>query len=289
MERALEPGQAQPMQVIRTAVEMREIRHGLAGSVGLVATLGGIHIGHTTHMDTVRPLCDAVIGSLFLNPTQFGSDEDLSTYRANEAADLAEFERHGVDIVFAPSVEEMYPPEGVPQVDPGPVAGVLEGVHRPGHFDGVATVVARLFSIITPTIATFGEKDAQQLRIIQHLNESLGLGIEIIPIPTVREADGLAVSSRNANLSPAERKGATVLYGALKAGEQLWDGGERSGNALRAAMTEILDQEPLATTEYAAVADVDTFQEVDIAEDSVRALLAVNFGKTRLIDNLLLG
>ncbi len=281
------------MQVIRTAEEMREVRRGISGSVALVATLGGIHAGHTAHMDTVRPLYDTVVGSLFLNPTQFGPDEDLSTYPADEVADLVEFEKHGVDIVFAPSVDEMYPPATteVPQIDPGPVANVLEGVHRPGHFDGVATVVVRLFSIIIPDMATFGEKDAQQLRIIQHLNESLGLGIDIIPIPTVREPDGLAISSRNVHLSPVEREAALVLYRSLMAAKRSWDAGERNGAALRASMTEVLDREPLAATDYASIANVDTFQEVDHVAKSARALVAVNIGKTsqtRLIDNVVL-
>ncbi len=279
------------MQVIRSAAEMRSVRRGISGSVALVATLGGIHAGHTTHMDTVRPLCDAVIGSLFLNPTQFGPNEDLSTYPADEAADLAEFEKHRVDIVFVPSVDEIYPPggPGIPQIDPGPVASVLEGVHRPGHFKGVATVVARLFSIITPNMATFGEKDAQQLRIIQHVNETQGFGIEIIPIPTVRESDGLAMSSRNVYLSSSEREAAKVLHRSLLAAKRSWDAGERSGDTLRTSMTGVLDREPLATTDYASIADVDTFQEVDHAAKSARALLAVKIGKTRLIDNVVLG
>ena len=162
------------MRVIRTAAEMREVRRGLTGSVGLVATLGGVHRGHTAHLDTVRPQCDVMVGSLFLNPTQFGENEDLSTYPSNEASDLAEFEKHHADFVFAPSKEEIYPPgEPLSDVDPGPTANLLEGAHRNGHFEGVATVVARLFSIISPTKATFGEKDAQQLRVIQHVNETL--------------------------------------------------------------------------------------------------------------------
>lgn len=281
------------MQVVRTAAEMREIRRGITGSVGFVATLGGIHAGHTIHMDTIRPLCDVVVGSLFLNPTQFAENEDLSTYPADEVADLAEFEKHGVDIVFAPSVDEIYPPadsgENVPQVDPGPVAEVLDGVHRPGHFKAVATVVARLFSIINPDAATFGEKDAQQLRIVQHVNESLGLGIDIIPVPTVRESDGLAISSRNIYLSPEERLAAAVLYRSLQAAKQAWDDGERSGDVLRLSISRVLDSEPLAAAQYIAVMDADTFREVEQAESSTRALIAVKFGETRLIDNLLLG
>ncbi|MDG0867368.1 pantoate--beta-alanine ligase [Candidatus Lucifugimonas marina] len=277
------------MQVIRTAAEMREVRRGMTGSVGLVATLGGIHIGHTAHMNVLRPMCDVLVGSLFLNPTQFGDNEDLSKYPANEDADLAEFEKHGTDYVFAPSVGEMYPDdEDVPQIDPGPYAKLLDGVRRPGHFDGVATVVNRLFSIISPDKATFGEKDAQQLRIIQYLNDSRGLGIDIIPIATVREDDGLAVSSRNTYLSPEEREAATILFKALTVAKLSFDSGERSGEVLRFMLSSVLAGESLAEVEYASIADVDTFEELDYVEHSARALLAVKIGNARLIDNLLL-
>ena len=277
------------MQVIRTAAEMREIRRDLTGSVGLVATLGGIHRGHTTHLDTIRPHCDVMIGSLFLNPTQFGENEDLSTYPLNESSDLPEFEKPGADFVFVPSKEEIYPPsEVLGAVDPGPVANLLEGVHRPGHFQGVATVVARLFSIISPTKATFGEKDAQQLRVIQHVNESLGFGIEITPIPTVREENGLAISTRNAYLSPEERQAATILFKALTVAKLSFDSGERSGEVLRFILNSILAGEPLAEVEYASIADVDTFEELDEVNYSAHALLAVKIGNARLIDNFLL-
>ncbi len=279
------------MQVVRTVAEMRETRDQITNTVGLIATLGGIHAGHTAHLDTLRPLCDVLVGSIFLNPTQFGENEDLSKYPADEAADLAEFENHGVDIVFLPSVDEMYPPadlEIVTQIDPGPVATVLDGLHRPGHFDGVATVVARLFSIISPDKTSFGEKDAQQLRIIQYLNESLGLGIEILTIPTVREQDGLAISSRNAYLSEQERDAATILFKALTVAKLSWDSGERSGEVLRFMMNAVLGGEPLAHTEYASIADPDTFAELDQVKFSARALLAVKIGNARLIDNLLL-
>ena len=277
------------MQVIRTVEEMKRVRSELSGSVGLVATLGGIHVGHTTHMDVIRPQCDTLIGSLFLNPTQFGENEDLSSYPANEEADLLEFEKHGADFVFAPPVDEVYPKDGsVPVVDPGPVANVLDGLHRPGHFEGVATVVARLFSIIEPHKATFGEKDAQQLRIIRHVVETLGLNIELIPIPIVRESDGLAVSSRNAYLSPEERKAASVLFRALSAASERFSGGERSGDVLREVMRSVFANEPLANVEYTAVADLDTFQELNEIPDSALALVAARIGPARLIDNMLL-
>lgn len=277
------------MRVVRTVAEMREIRRCISGTVGLVATLGGIHVGHTTHMDVVRPKCDVLVGSLFLNPTQFGENEDLSSYPSDEATDIAEFEMHGVDFLFAPSVDEMYPAdESVAKVDPGPVAKLLEGAHRPGHFDGVATVVARLFSVVSPDMATFGEKDAQQLRIIRHVNDSLGFGIEIIPIPTVRESDGLAVSSRNAYLTHVERKAAAVLYAALSTANDQWNSGERSAAEIRNAMSAVLTDEPLADVEYVAIVDPDTFEELGQIESQALALLAVRIGNARLIDNLLL-
>jgi len=277
------------MRVIRTAAEMREVRRAMTGSVGLVATLGGVHRGHTTHMDTARPQCDILVGSLFLNPTQFAGNEDLSTYPSNEPADLAEFEKHGADLVFVPSKQEIYPPgEVLAVVDPGPIGSLLEGAHRAGHFEGVATVVARLFSIISPTKATFGEKDAQQLRVIQLVNESFGSGIEIIPIPTVREEDGLAISTRNAYLSPEERDAATILFKALTIAKLSFDSGERSGEVLRFMLDSILAGEPLAEVDYASIADVDTFEELDEVEHSARALLAVKIGNARLIDNFLL-
>ena len=277
------------MRVIRTAAEMREVRRGMTGSVGLVATLGGVHRGHTTHMDTARPQCDILVGSLFLNPTQFAGNEDLSTYPSNEPADLAEFEKHGADFVCVPSKQEIYPPgEVLAVVDPGPIGSLLEGAHRAGHFEGVATVVARLFSIISPTKATFGEKDAQQLRVIQLVNESFGSGIEIIPIPTVREEDGLAISTRNAYLSPEERDAATILFKALTIAKLSFDSGERSGEVLRFMLDSILAGEPLAEVDYASIADVDTFEELDEVEHSARALLAVKIGNARLIDNFLL-
>ena len=277
------------MRVIRTAVEMREVRRLITGSVGLVATMGGIHVGHTAHMDTLHPLCDVLIGSLFLNPTQFSESEDLSAYPSDEQADLVEFEKHGTDFVFAPSIDEIYPSDVVvTAVDPGPVANVLDGVHRSDHFSGVATVVARLFSIIDPGKATFGEKDAQQLRIVQHVNDSLGLGIEIIPIPTVREDDGLAVSSRNAYLTTEEREAATILFKALTVAKLSFDSGERSAEILRFMLASVLNGEPRAKVEYASIADTDTFEELDTVEYSARALLAVKIGNARLIDNLLL-
>ena len=279
------------MRVIRTVEEMRESRRCISGSVGLVATLGGIHNGHTRHLDMLRSKCDVLIGSLFLNPTQFAANEDLSDYPLDEAVDIDNFDEHGADIVFIPSVEEIYPTHGkdAPPIDPGPAAQSLEGIHRPGHFAGVATVVTRLFSIISPDKSTFGEKDAQQLRIIQHINKSLKLGVEIIPIPTVREFDGLAVSSRNAYLSPVEREVAPVLFRALTATKLMWHSGERSGDVLRFKLKSVLCGEPLARTEYADIVDVDTFQELDNVVGSARAVLAVNIGRARLIDNLLLG
>ena len=190
--------------------------------------------------------------------------------------------------MFAPSVEEMYPPEAETTVDVGSVAAPLEGERRPGHFRGVATVVLKLLGIATPDRAYFGEKDAQQLAVVRRLAADLDVPVEIRACPIVREADGLALSSRNAYLSPAERRAATVLFRALRAAEEAWRAGERRGDALRGAMRTTLEREPLARVDYAAVADPASFREIDAAEGPVRLLLAVYVGATRLIDNSLL-
>ena len=277
------------MQVVRTVKEMTKLRSEISGPVGLVATLGGIHVGHTTHIDVIRPQCETLVGSLFLNPTQFGQGEDLSEYPAEEKADLNEFDNHGADIVFVPNVDEIYPKDGsVRLIDPGPIARELEGIYRPGHFDGVATVVARLFSIIRPHKATFGEKDAQQLGVIKHVVKSCGFEIDLIPIPTVREQDGLAVSSRNKYLSSEERTAATIVYRSLLAASELFNQGERSGDVLKQAMESVLVDEPLANIEYVSISHIHSFVELRRVNNVARALVSVKIGTARLIDNMIL-
>ena len=276
------------MRVVQTAREMRDVRRGLAGRVGLVPTMGALHAGHEALLIRARGECETVIASLFVNPTQFGPTEDYATYPRNRERDLEIFEARGTDVLFEPFLEEIYPAGESTRVDPGPIAGVLEGVHRPGHFVGVATVVAKLFNIITPDAAYFGRKDAQQLAIVRRLVSDLRMGIEIVPVDTVRDPDGLALSSRNVSLSGEHRTAAASLYRALTAGERAWAGGERSGDVLRAAMLDVLRREPLIEVEYASAADPETFEELDEFEGPALLSIAARVGGTRLIDNITL-
>jgi len=268
--------------------EVRSWRRERAGTVGLVPTMGALHAGHLSLVDAARRENDRVVVSVFVNPTQFGPREDYARYPRDLRKDEALLERARADAVFAPSVEAMYPPRMETTVDVGSVAVPLEGERRPGHFRGVATVVLKLLGIATPDRAYFGEKDAQQLAIVRRLVADLDVPVEIRACPIVREPDGLALSSRNAYLSPAERRAAAVLFRALRAAEEAWRAGERHGHALEDAMKTTLQREALARVDYAAVADPVSFRAVDVAEGPVRLLLAVYVGETRLIDNLLL-
>lgn len=276
------------MLVIETAAEMRRVRAGLRGKVAMFATLGGMHAGHEAHLRKCAEVADVTVGSLFLNPTQFGPNEDLSNYPHDRERDLAVFERHGASVVFAPPENEIYPTHATFTVDPGLIGTVLEGARRQGHFVGVATVVTKLFVIIRPDIATFGEKDAQQLRIIQKLNRDLRFGIEIIPIPTVREADGLAMSSRNGYLVGEDRVAAPALFRSLQAVEAVWKTGERSAEALKSSACDVLSAEKRVNTEYVSVADPVTLDELESVGETALVSLAARVGPARLIDNVLL-
>jgi pantoate--beta-alanine ligase len=251
--------------------------------------MGAFHDGHVALMRRARDERDAVVVSIFVNPLQFGPGEDLSRYPRDEDRDLSMAGELGVDVVFAPSVEEMYP-AGRPEVtvDPGPVGERLEGARRPGHFRGVATVVAKLFNVVGPSTAYFGEKDAQQLAVIRRMVRDLSLPIEVVGCPTVREPDGLAKSSRNANLSPDQREAAGCLFLGLSEAAEMARGGERDAAALVAAMAREIGATPEARIDYAAVVDEETFEEVGTITRPARALVAARFGETRLIDNLLL-
>jgi pantoate--beta-alanine ligase len=273
---------------LTTIDEVRSWRRERGGAVGLVPTMGALHAGHLSLVEAARRETDRVVVSVFVNPTQFGAREDYGRYPRDLEKDEALLERAGADAVFAPSVEAMYPPGMETTVDVGSVAVPLEGERRPGHFRGVATVVLKLLAIATPDRAYFGEKDAQQLAVIRRMVADLDLPVEIRASPIVREPDGVALSSRNAYLSPAERRAATVLFRALRAAEEAWRRGERRGLALRESMTRTVAGEPLAKVDYASVADPGTFREIDVATGPVRLLLAVQVGSTRLIDNLLL-
>jgi pantoate--beta-alanine ligase len=254
----------------------------------MVPTMGALHDGHLALVRRARAECETVAASIFVNPAQFGPSEDLSYYPRPLERDLELLRTEGVDFVFLPSVEEMYPPGAQTTVLPGDLARRLEGRSRPGHFRGVATVVTKLLSIVSPDRAYFGEKDGQQLRVVQALVRDLCLPIEIVPVPTVREPDGLALSSRNVYLSTEERKAAKVLWQALQAAAAAWTAGERRGRALRSAMRAVIDAEPLATIDYVSVAEPTTLRELALARGDAFASVAVRIGGVHLIDNVLL-
>ncbi|MBF6613167.1 MAG: pantoate--beta-alanine ligase [Chloroflexi bacterium] len=281
------------MQLISTIAEMRALRSSAANGkmVGLVPTMGYLHAGHISHVERARAADDLVAVSIFVNPTQFGPSEDFSRYPHDMESDLKLLEQAGVDWVFAPDAEEMYPQGYTTYVDVLGVTAVLEGAARLGHFRGVATVVAKLFNIVQPHHAYFGQKDAQQAVVIRKMVRELNFPVEIVVGETVRAADGLAMSSRNIYLGTHERKAALVLHKSLEAVGELWDRGERRGSALREAMSRTLAAEPLARPDYVSVANPQTLLELDDSGDAHQALasLAVRIGDTRLIDNFVLG
>jgi pantoate--beta-alanine ligase len=280
------------VEVTRTAAETlaaAERARAQGRSVGLVPTMGAFHDGHVSLMRWARAEHELAIVSLFVNPLQFGDAADLASYPRDEEADLAIAEREGIDVVFAPSVEEMYP-AGEPEitVDPGPLGERLEGAARPGHFRGVLTVVAKLFHAVGRCSAYFGEKDAQQLALVRRMVRDLSFPVEIVPCPTVREPDGLAMSSRNARLTPEQREAAGCLFLALSEAAAATRAGERDAATLVALMAREIGATPEARLDYAAVVDEETFEEVRAIERPARALVAARFGDVRLIDNLLL-
>ena len=247
--------------------------------------MGWLHDGHRALIRRSRAENATTVVSIFVNPRQFGDPFDLEKYPRNEARDVAISSEEGAGIVFAPSVEEVYPPGFDTTVRVGAVAEPLEGAARPGHFDGVATVVAILFNLVGAERAYFGQKDAQQLLVIRQMARDLAIGTEVLAHPTVREPDGLALSSRNVHLSDAERAAAPVLRRALLTARARWEAGERSADALRDAMRGELAAEPLAEPEYVSVADGATLGELDRVEQPALLSLAVRLGSTRLIDN----
>lgn len=280
------------MEVIRAIAMARkacDAARSAGRTVGFVPTMGAFHDGHVSLMRRARDERDAVVVSIFVNPLQFGPGEDLSRYPRDEERDLSMARELGVDVVFAPTVEEMYPAgEPAVSVDPGPLGDRLEGAVRPGHFRGVATVVAKLFEVVGPSTAYFGEKDAQQLAVIRHMVRDLSFPIDLVDCPTVRELDGLAMSSRNAYLSPVQREAAGCLFLALSEAAEMARGGERDAARLVAAMAREIGATPEARIDYAAVVDEERFEEVGTISGPARALVAAKFGETHLIDNLLL-
>ncbi len=277
------------MHVVATIAEMRTLRRALPGDVGFVPTMGYLHKGHLSLVRAAREQNARVVVSIFVNPTQFGPNEDFERYPRDEERDLSLLRDERVDVAFMPSVDEIYPPGASTFVDVEGVTEMLEGAHRPGHFRGVATVVAKLFNIVEPTHAYFGRKDAQQLVVVRKLVRDLRFDIEVVGLPIVREPDGLAMSSRNAYLAPAQREAALVLSRALREAEALFTKGERDAERLRAAMRELIAREPLAQVDYVSVAGPESLRELDRVEHCALVSLAVRVGATRLIDNVTLG
>jgi pantoate--beta-alanine ligase len=247
--------------------------------------MGWLHAGHRALIARARAENATTVVSIFVNPRQFGDPADLERYPRNEARDVAICAEEGADIVFAPSVEEVYPPGFDTSVRVGDVSRPLEGAARPGHFDGVATVVAVLFNLVRAERAYFGQKDAQQLLVIRRMAADLAIPIDVVAHPTVREPDGLALSSRNVHLSPAERAAAPVIRRALLAARNAWLNGEASADVLRARMRAELSEEPLADPDYVSVADASTLAELTTLDGPALLSMAVRFGSTRLIDN----
>jgi pantoate--beta-alanine ligase len=273
------------LQVVRTRAELRAALAMAPRPVGLVPTMGWLHAGHRALIARSRAENATTVVSIFVNPRQFGDPADLERYPRNEARDVAIAAEEGATLVFAPSVDEVYPPGNDTTVHVGAVSQPLEGAARPGHFDGVATVVAILFNLVGADRAYFGQKDAQQLLVIRRMAADLAIPIEVIAHPTVREPDGLAMSSRNVHLAPAERAAAPVVRRALLAAREAWLNGERSADALRARMAAELSEEPLAEPDYVSVADASTLAELDRVDGPALLSTAVRFGATRLIDN----
>ena len=275
------------MKVVRTATEVRAWR-ARSGRVGFVPTMGALHAGHAALIERAVAECDVAAVSIFVNPTQFGPHDDFRSYPRNESADLALCERLGAAMVFVPSEDEMYPAGDATRIQPGALALLLEGAARPGHFVGVCTVVAKLFAIVRPEAAYFGQKDFQQLRVVQTMTRDLRFGIRVVGCPTVREPEGLAMSSRNAYLEAEDRRNALALSRALFEAGDLWSGGERDPAVLRDRVKKVVSQ-PDVALEYVSVADPYTLEELRGPAGQVVIFVAARVGKARLIDNVLLG
>ncbi len=275
------------MRVIEKIEEYRNIRPELTEPVGFVPTMGYLHEGHLSLVKRARNENKSVVVSIFVNPTQFGPNEDFKSYPRDTERDLNMLEPY-TDIVFMPSPEEMYPPNYDSWVDIEGITDVLEGAKRPGHFRGVATVCTKLFNIVQPASAYFARKDAQQLLVIKKMVKDLNLPLEIVTCPTIRERDGLAMSSRNTYLNPEQRQAAVVLYKSLILALHTYESGERKAGTIRGKMTVLIEQEPLAQIEYISVADTETLQELDKIEEKALVSMAVKIGTTRLIDNVIL-
>lgn len=277
------------MQILETIQAFREAHSTLSGTLGFVPTMGYLHAGHLELVRQARAECEYVAVSIFVNPTQFGPNEDLGRYPRDVPRDLELLRAEGVDLIFLPGVDEIYPPGYNTYVEVESMNAVLEGIRRPGHFRGVATVVCKLFNIVQAQRAYFGQKDAQQTVVIRQMVRDLAIPTEIVIVPTVREIDGLAMSSRNVYLDPEQRAAAPVLYRGLQQIATLYERGEHDATMLRNELQMTLAQEPLAQAEYVSIADLVSLQEIEGAiTHGALVSLAVRFGRTRLIDNVIL-
>lgn len=276
------------MELAETITRMKVLRHSITGSIGFVPTMGYLHEGHLSLVKKAKAENSTVVVSIFVNPTQFGPTEDFKTYPRNLERDLALLEKVQTDIVFIPSNEEIYPPGFNSWIEVQKLTDQLEGKSRPGHFKGVTTVVAKLLNIVGPTRAYFGQKDAQQALVIQKMVTDLNMNLDIVVSPTVREKDGLAMSSRNTYLHPQEREAATILFKALTRAQQMREKGESKAKYLRQEIVSLIEKEPLATIEYISIADAQTLEELTEISKPALVSMAIRIGKTRLIDNIVL-
>lgn len=278
-----------PMMIVSTLDELHSARAILDEPVGLVPTMGFLHEGHLSLVRRAREECASVAVSIFVNPTQFGPNEDLDSYPRNLERDLGLLEPLGVNLVWTPTPGIMYPNGYQTWVQVDALTLPLEGAQRPGHFRGVTTIVAKLFNGVRPARAYFGQKDAQQVAVIRRMTQDLNFPLQVVVCPTVREEDGLAMSSRNKYLGPEERQAASVLFRALSAARDAHAGGEQDAEKLRALMREIIASEPLAKEQYVSCADYDTLEELETVTGKTLLSMAVFVGGTRLIDNFVLG
>jgi pantoate--beta-alanine ligase len=276
------------MKVVEKITDMKRLRLKLAEPVGFVPTMGYLHEGHLALVKQARAENSSVVVSIFVNPTQFGPQEDFKHYPRDHELDLSILENEKTDIVFMPSVDEMYPAQFNSWIEVSKVTERLEGASRPTHFRGVTTIVAKLFNIVGPARAYFGQKDAQQLIVIKKMVADLNMNLEIVTVPTTREPDGLAMSSRNIYLNSEQRQAATVLYQALTLAQKLWAQGEKDADHIRQQIIALIQKQPLADIDYVSIADTETLDELDTVSPPALVSLAVKIGKTRLIDNIVL-
>ncbi|MCE5206735.1 MAG: pantoate--beta-alanine ligase [Chloroflexi bacterium] len=277
------------MKVVKTVQEFRDQRKNLSNPLGFVPTMGFLHEGHLSLVRAAHRECRSVAVSIFVNPTQFGPNEDFEAYPRDMDADLEKLEGEQVDIVLTPDKDDLYPAGFQTWVEVESLTQPLEGIVRPGHFRGVTTVVAKFFNIVQPDRAYFGQKDAQQAAVLRRMAADLNFPLEVITCPTLREPDGLAMSSRNTYLNPEQRKAAAVLYRSLNEARLAFEKGEKNANSLRQLVKNIIAGEPLARLDYVSCADLVTLQELDKIERQALLSMAVFIGKTRLIDNVILG